>query len=737
MQMLYAEVIVDISREACDRPFSYILPERLCGQVVPGTRVRVPFGKGGRMVDGYVIRIGPECSYDPSKMKEIAEAVTGAETAEGHLILLASWMSRTCGGAMVQALKTVLPAKKKIESRVVRRAYLVDADSAEEYIGGLGPRYSGRIRTVQALLHKDGLPVPVLRKEADISDSVLESLQKDNIIRISFSEEYRKVVKEAGQLPPDTLTGEQAEAVAFIRTEWESGGRPVLLAGVTGSGKTLVYMELIADVLSKGRQAIVLIPEIALTWQTVLRFVGRFGDRVSFLHSRLSNGEKYDQMKAAKKGDVSIMVGPRSALFTPFERLGLIVIDEEHEETYRSETVPRYHVRETAIKRAELEGAHVLMGSATPSLTASWRAEKGIYAGFVLKERYGGAKLPETVIVDMRKELETGNRSIFSSALRERLADCLKEHRQAMLFLNRRGYAGFVTCRSCGFTAKCPHCDVSLTRHANGKLVCHYCGYEIPELKECPVCHSKYIGGIAIGTEQVEEIVHREFPEARILRMDMDTTRGKGGHGKILERFGAGEADILIGTQMIVKGHDFPSVTLVGVLMADLSLNEADYRSAEHTFELITQAVGRAGRGSARGTAVIQTYHPEHYAIRCAAQQDYTAFYQEEIAFRKIMNYPPAGRMMAVLGSALSAELLATGMDFLRKYIDRINRTGVLFPIGPAPQAVGKIKDHYRSVIYLRSADEEELIRAKNKMEDYIRINKGFEKMNIQFDFNV
>ena len=570
-----------------------------------------------------------------------------------------------------------------------------------------------------------------------MSVSVVRSLEKDGIICILETEEYRKVVHEAEMLPADQLTEEQEKAVSYIKAEWKGSNRPFLLTGVTGSGKTLVYMEMIAEILEEGRQAIVLIPEIALTRQTVLRFVRRFGESVSFLNSRLSAGEKYDQMKAAKRGDVSIMVGPRSALFTPFPKLGLIIIDEEQEETYHSETAPRYHARDTAIERAALENAHVIMGSATPSMRSSFCVRNGTYAGTFLKNRYGNAVLPETQIVDMRKEMESGSRSIFSGVLLSEMRACLERKEQIMLFLNRRGYAGYVACRSCGFVVKCPHCDVSLTQHINGRLICHYCGFEMPELKECPECGSKYIGGFSVGTEQVEESVRREFPEARVLRMDMDTTRGKEGHSSILKAFDEGRADILVGTQMIVKGHDFPSVTLVGVLMADLSLNESDYRSAEHTFQLITQAVGRAGRGKKKGKAVIQTYHPEHYAVQCASAQDYEGFYKEEIAFRTIMDYPPVGTLLAVLGSSTDERLLTTGMMYIRKYIDRLDPKKTLYAIGPAPQAVGKIKDHFREAIYLRSDDPEKLIRARKFIEEYLKINKGFAKINIQFDFNV
>ena len=390
-------------------------------------------------------------------------------------------------------------------------------------------------------------------------------------------------------------------------------------------------MEMIARVIRDGKQAIVLIPEIALTYQTVMRFYKRFGERISILNSRMSNGERYDQMMRAKAGNIDVMIGPRSALFTPFPNLGLIVIDEEHEPTYKSEQIPRYHARETAIARAKLEGASVVLGSATPSLEAFYRSHVGKklsgtsmadgeyreffgggweeeqYELLTLKNRSQKQSLPEVHVVDLREELKKGNRSIISEKLHELMEERLEKKQQIMLFINRRGYAGFVSCRNCGHVVKCQHCDVSLTSHRGGKLVCHYCGHEEQDISVCPECGSKHIGGFRVGTQQIEDLIKKEFPSARVLRMDMDTTKEKDGHEKILEQFASEDADILVGTQMIVKGHDFPNVTLVGILAADMSLYADDYRAGERTFQLLTQAAGRAGRGSEKGEVVIQT----------------------------------------------------------------------------------------------------------------------------------
>lgn len=433
---------------------------------------------------------------------------------------------------------------------------------------------------------------------------------------------------------------------------------------------------------------------------------------------------------------MSIMLGPRSALFTPFPNLGLIIIDEEHESSYKSEVTPRYHARETAIERARLEQAHVVLGSATPSVDAYYRCRTGEFALFVLEGRYGSSRLPDVCIVDMREELKKGNRSILSTALAERMSTCLERKEQAMLFLNRRGYAGFISCRSCGYVVKCPHCDVSLTEHNDGTLVCHYCGYRVRQQNRCPSCGSPYIGGFRAGTQQIEQIVQKTFPGVRTLRMDADTTRNRESYGKILSAFADREADVLIGTQMIVKGHDFPDVTLVGVLAADLSLNAADYRAGERTFQILTQAVGRAGRKEKKGTAVIQTYQPEHYSIRAAAVQDYPAFFDEEIGYRELMDYPPAYHMMAIHASCPEEGRLEQAMEYIRRFLLRFHVEPRVQLIGPARESVAKISDLYRFVLYVKASSPEVLFSLRERLERYIEINSGFSNIYIQFDFN-
>ncbi|HJC90757.1 MAG TPA: primosomal protein N', partial [Candidatus Mediterraneibacter excrementigallinarum] len=593
----------------------------------------------------------------------------------------------------------------------------------------------------------------LVTKKLNITLPVIRALEEQGVLEIEEEQVYRNPVKKTEQTGKKIIfTEEQMSAVRRFRQDYEKGLRNTyLLYGVTGSGKTEVYMEMIRTVVERGKQAIVLIPEIALTYQTVMRFYRNFGDRVSIMNSRLSPGERYDQMMRAKAGEVDVMIGPRSALFTPFPDLGLIVIDEEHEPTYKSEQTPRYHARETAVRRALMEGAGVVLGSATPSLEAMYRARKGEYVLLELKNRSRMQQLAEVYTVDLRQELREGNRSILSRKLQELMEDRLKKKEQIMLFLNRRGYSGFISCRECGHVIKCPHCSVSLSVHRDGTMRCHYCGYTCAKVTACPECGSRHIGEFRAGTQQIEDIVKERFPGARVLRMDMDTTRQKDSYEKILSAFANEEADILVGTQMIVKGHDFPNVTLVGVLAADMSLYTDDYRSGERTFQLLTQAVGRAGRGDRPGEAVIQTYSPEHYAVVTAAAQDYEAFYAQEISYRELMGYPPVEHLLAVLVSCGDEELLDKGCHYLREYALRVSRNvkpadsnearmsdgqGRAAVIGPASPGIDKVKDIYRRVLYIKAPEYDTLTGIKNRLEQYIEINSGFDKMRIQFDFD-
>lgn len=740
---LYADVIVDISHEKLDKSFQYRVPERLKSQIQVGMTVKILFGKANREMTGYVVKLTGQAAICSDRIKEILEINERAETIESKMMGLAAWIHSQYGSTMNQALKTVLPVKAKVQEKHRKTIrLLLTRETAQEYLKEAKKKhYVARARLLEALLASETntLSYSEALSSLRITSATLKPLVKECVVAVDCDRVYRGAFQdlETDGKKRQTPNKQQRAVIQGILDEFRTGGRPCLVHGVTGSGKTLVYMELIQTVLEQGKQVIVLIPEISLTYQTVRRFYEYFGNQVSILHSRLSRGERYDQMQQAREGLVKVMIGPRSALFTPFPNLGMIIIDEEHESSYKSETMPRYHACEVAIQRGKTEHAQVVLGSATPSLDSYYKAKNGEYVLFSMTKRYEDRPLPTVEIVNLREELKAGNRSMISEPLAKAMRQRLQKGEQTMLFLNRRGYAGFVSCRSCGYVAKCPHCDVSMSLHNHGRLICHYCGYDTAAYQKCPSCGSPYIGGFKAGTQQIEKMVKNMFPKSRVLRMDFDTTRKKDGHTKILEAFNRQEADILIGTQMIVKGHDFPNVTLVGVLAADLSLNEADFRSGERTFQLLTQAVGRAGRGTVPGEAFVQTYQPEHYSIRAAVSQDYEAFYEEETAYRTLMKYPPVSAMMAVCGGCEDEQLLEQGMKYIGEYVERLDPDKRLQVIGPAPETVSRVQDVYRQVIYVKYKDRNLLIALREKLEKYIEMNKGFSNIQIQFDFYI
>ena len=608
-----------------------------------------------------------------------------------------------------------------------------------------------RQRLFRALIDADDgarLEYSFVTGKLSVSAATIRALEQSGFIEVITQSGYRNPVEHMSVDTYDkVLNAAQQSVVDAIEGDIAAGLRNTyLIKGVTGSGKTEVYMELIAHCIQSGRQAIVLIPEIALTYQTVMRFFARFGNRVSIINSRLSNGERYDQFERAKNGDIDIMIGPRSALFTPFSNLGLIIIDEEHENSYKSESVPRYHAREVAIEYARMSDAIVVLGSATPSVDSYYKAKTGVYRLLELDKRVDDRPLPKCEVVDLRQELREGNRSILSTRLQELMEERLLNGQQTMLFLNRRGKSAFMSCRACGFVVKCPHCDVSLSEHSGGVMVCHYCGYRQPVPKVCPSCGSKYISGFKAGTQKIEAMVAKRFPQARILRMDYDTTRAKDAYEKILQAFSNHEADILIGTQMIVKGHDFSNVTLVGVLAADMSLHVNDFHAAERTFALLTQAAGRAGRGKLPGNVVIQTYDPDHYAIRTAKEQDYEAFYDKEIEYRRLMNYPPVWNMLLVhVTSPDESECSSMAQQVYDIASQMISHTDenqspddrhLIQLIGPADANIAKVNDIYRKVIYMKTSDYAALISIKDVIEQAVKADTAMKHANISFDFN-
>lgn len=748
---MYANVIVDISHEKLDKTFQYSIPNELLCDIRPGVCVDIPFGS--RTITGYVIEVTDEPEYDPARTKPLIGIKSDSVAVEAKLIALAAWIRRNYGSTMNQALKTVIPVKKRAKEQVSRSIVLkIDKVKARAQLALCeAKKQKAKARLFRALIDADEgarLEYSFVTGKLSVSAATIRALEQSGFIEVITQTGYRNPVEHMSVDTYDkVLNAAQQSVVDAIEGDIAAGLRNTyLIKGVTGSGKTEVYMELIAHCIQSARQAIVLIPEIALTYQTVMRFFARFGNRVSIINSRLSNGERYDQFERAKNGDIDIMIGPRSALFTPFSNLGLIIIDEEHENSYKSESVPRYHAREVAIEYARMSDAIVVLGSATPSVDSYYKAKTGVYRLLELDKRVDDRPLPKCEVVDLRQELREGNRSILSTRLQELMEERLLNGQQTMLFLNRRGKSAFMSCRACGFVVKCPHCDVSLSEHSGGVMVCHYCGYRQPVPKVCPSCGSKYISGFKAGTQKIEAMVAKRFPQARILRMDYDTTRAKDAYEKILQAFSNHEADILIGTQMIVKGHDFSNVTLVGVLAADMSLHVNDFHAAERTFALLTQAAGRAGRGKLPGNVVIQTYDPDHYAIQTAKEQDYEAFYDKEIEYRRLMNYPPVWNMLLV--HVTSPDESECGSMAQRVYdiaAQMISHTDEnqspddrhrIQLIGPADATIAKVNDIYRKVIYMKTSDYAALISIKDGIEQAVKADTAMKNANISFDFN-
>lgn len=753
MTYCYAQIIIDISHGRLDRPFTYRIPGALQNDLCLGSLVVVPFGKGDTKRKGYVIGFSNTCEYPDGKLKEIEAIASGGTDVTGdNAVRLALWMKQRYGSTMAVALRTVLTSRKQAKPCEHRSIHLLlSKDDAEKKRHEFAMKHQvARERLLRELMEAPDQPYSLIIQKLHVTAPVIAALKKQGILEVRTETFLRNPVslekcEEAGiRLSPEQRAISEGVLQDFeALQEGKDIPRVSLIHGITGSGKTEVYIAIIEEIVKRGRQAIMLIPEISLTYQTLMRFYRHFGDRVSVMNSTLSESEKSDQFERARRGEIDVIIGPRSALFTPFPRIGAIIMDEEHESSYKNESMPKYHTREVAEKIASMQNGVVVLGSATPSLESYYQAKEGKYRLYELSRRLTGGTLPSVEITDLREELRAGNHSILSRRLSELVSDRLAKGQQTMLFLNRRGFSGFVSCRSCGFVPKCPHCSVSLSLHRGGRLLCHYCGYEEPMPDKCPECGSPYISGFHAGTEQAESFLSRQFPKARILRMDADTTRTKGSYEIILSSFANEEADILIGTQMIVKGHDFPNVTLVGILLADQSLNASDYRSAERTFQLLTQAAGRAGRGKYPGDVVIQTYEPEHYSIVHAAHQNYEEFYREEMVYRKLLRYPPAEHLLAIQIISRSEEHASLFAHKTRALLEQLtaaarekNPDRLLF-IGPAPAVLEKLRDEYRYVIYVKSPDYDTLIVCKDGVEAAAeRAVKASREMDTMFQFD-
>ncbi len=732
LEKKYANIIIDIAHEKLDRPFQYGIPMELRDTIHVGMEVDIPFGKGNHVRHGYIIEITDICEYDPDKIKDLIGITSKKMSVESKLIQVAHFIKERYGAPMIASLRTVLPVKKQIQEIQKRTVTLaVTKEYGETLLAEYFSKHQvARARLLAMLMDEIIMDYQELQKKCKVTKSTFDALVDQRVITITESTQYRKPIQVSTEEDIAVVLSEEQRRIV---DEVEPNEK-YLIHGITGSGKTEVYLRLIEKVIKEKKQAIVLIPEIALTYQTATRFYNRFGDRVSILNSKLSHGERYDQMQRAIHGDIDVVIGPRSALFTPFPNLGLIIIDEEHESSYKSEQIPRYHAREVAYYYASLHGASVVLGSATPSIETYHEVMQGNIHLFELTKRLTGSSLPEVYIADMRAELRDGNRSMFSRTLEELIRDRLAKKEQIMLFLNRRGISGFTSCRSCGYVVKCPHCDITLSKHENGKMMCHYCGYTEPVTDKCPSCGSPFLLEFKSGTQQVVEHLQRILPDAKVMRMDSDTTSGKHEYETLLQEFRDHKADILVGTQMIIKGHDFKNVTLVGVVAADISLGANDYLAGERTFQLLTQAAGRAGRGSQAGEVVIQTYQPDHYSIQYAKNHDFKGFYKEEIAYRELMEYPPVQQLMGILvlskeeerGDELSKEIGALLREcFTPKEIK---------VIGPTSARLKKIKDVYRYTLYVKATHYDMFTKVKETIETKVVINGN--KEAIQYDYS-
>lgn len=725
----YAGIVVNNESVQVDKIFTYKIPEKLLGKLKVGHRVKVPFGLGNRNIDGFVLHLYKECE-NISRMKWIINICDDFTVFTEKDVELIKKMKQKYLCTYLECIKVMVPTgitkgiTNKVKEVISVSRKLEDRFLKEPYIS-----IYNTIKDNNGIFSKTELS-----KNFNISSSSINTLMKHGFLAKNTTIVNRFNDRVYSNYEKKELNQEQKHVVNSILN---SEGSQFLIHGITGSGKTEVYMNLVSHMMNANKESIILVPEISLTPQMVERFKGRFGKDIAVFHSRLSDGERYDEWLRVKNKEVKVAIGARSAIFLPFNNLGIIIIDEEHENSYKSDSDPKYNAREIGKFKCEISNCKLVLGSATPSLEAYYRCKMGEIQLLSLKNRADGAVLPEVHIVDMRQELLKNNKSMFSEELQYQIEKALNNKEQVILFLNRRGFSTFVSCRKCGYVFKCSNCDVSLTYHNHGNyLGCHYCGRRYPVKNTCPKCSSKYVKYFGVGTEKIQDEINSKFPQAKVLRMDFDTTRKKNSYEEIYNRFKNREADILIGTQMVTKGLDFKDVTVVGVIAADLSLNLPDFRSGEKTFQLITQVSGRAGRGKKKGTVIVQTYTPDSYSIRYSAANDYENFYKEEIKLRYDMNYPPFSNILAINLSSKDEKVLIKSIQKLGILLNnKLENNDTITILGPCPCILSKVKEYFRWQILIKGKFD--INTAENiKNIVYDNLQEVYNDIRISLDIN-
>ena len=721
---MYANVIIEYGVKALNKSFIYKIPQNLVGIINVGMKVYVPFGK--QEVFGFVTEILDHNATD-YELKEIIRVDNPELVLNKELMAVGKYLSDSTLCSLITAYQTMLPASLKIKKQKhnynLYEEYLVlnDKTKALEYIKN-NPKRIKQIAVINDLLSGKKL------RKKDGSRVVITALVASNIVSIEKESIYR-INKNVKNITEKVLTKEQLQVYNSVDlTKYNT----YLLYGITGSGKTEIYIKWIKSVVNSGRSAIVLVPEIGLTTQIAARFYEAFGSDVAIFHSSLSEGERYDEYLKIMRGEVHVVVGTRSAIFVPLVNLGIIIIDEEDSGSYKQDNNPRYHARDIAIFRSNYNNIPLVLGSATPSLESKARADKGVYKLLRLDKRVGNAQLPAIHIIDMAREMKKRN-MIFSDALKDAIRMCLARQEQIILLLNRRGFATFITCSNCGFTYKCPSCDISLTYHkSTNNLICHYCGYQKVRDSLCPSCHNDALNYYGLGTEKLEEKIKELFPTARVVRMDQDTTRNKGRHEAIINDFKEYKYDILLGTQMISKGLDFPKVSLVGIINADTSLNIPDYRSGEVTFALLHQVAGRAGRSTIPGNVYIQTFNPDNYVINCVKDNNYDLFYLQEMQFRKNLKYPPYYYLVSIKVIGKEYNTVISNAKKVKKYLDD-NLDHNTIVLGPTTAAIFKFNNEYRMQIIIKYKIDKKLMATLKDLDNiFVKINDS----RLEIDFN-